>query len=747
MLTNLCKDKKRFLFVLWLIITLVISCTAFLNVQMDDEEYFDLYDFEEIPEQCDGLNGVVTVREDMGIAAGTVISKLAPMHLRGGNYTMEISHESDRDFTLKLSDGKRVLKEETLKAGETDTAVSVSFPDDVYNLKAEFIYPGEGTVTLKHVFLRTSGVFYTDTIIYAVLLILIAALLCFLAEKHKIYEMEDKRRFIFIALVFFAFIICYPMYSHYIQGGTDFDHHLSRIENIRKELLRGRFPVVFYPEVFNGRGGLGALYPGVFLYIPAFLRILGMSVPGAFKVFEVLITLTSMYIGWYCLKRITGNETAAFMGSLLITLMPYRILVMFFRDAIGEAQAVIFIPLIIAGLYDCLLGDKERWPALAFGVSATAACHTLTVGFAGILCIVIALINIKAVFTENRYLSLIKAVLLFLALSAITLVPFVYYYGSDIDMIKWLAVRDFSAASLIPAQLFMVMSGMGSHSTNGLSKGIVGEDAMSLGFMGLIFILLLIFDLTKKRERTKPEIFAYGLFGLSCLFNFMSTSVFPWATLEKIEAINNVVRMIQFPTRFQSVGLTLLVISGIIILCLSDTFKSKRETVILVVIILSTVQAFSMMDSFLTGNTHMTTKFTADLENEFLNDYVPYGFEKHGFKDLPESDDAELVSFERYDVTSRVTFAPGKETEVRMPLVIFKGYKAFDENGNELPLYKGEYGEVCVVLPESDNDRSFTVEFRIPWYFTPAGILSVVTLILITAWCVIKKNRAGKAVS
>ncbi|MCR5025609.1 MAG: hypothetical protein K6A90_14965, partial [Lachnospiraceae bacterium] len=334
---------------------------------------------------------------------------------------------------------------------------------------------------------------------------------------------------------------------------------------------------------------------------------------------------------------------------------------------------------------------------------------------------------------EKRYVPLLKSVVLFVLLSAWTLVPFIYYYGSDIDLVKWLAVKDFSRAAIIPAQLFMLTKGMGSHSTNGLSKGIVGEDGMSLGFMGIAFLILIILDLTNKRERDNRDRFAYVLFLISCMFNFMSTSIFPWATLEKFAFINNIVRMIQFPTRFQSIGLSFLVISGVVILYDSKIFDSSRKLMTVFILSFSLLQGFMMMDSFLAVNEHMTTAFTPDLIDEFVNDYVPFGFDKHKYKYEPECDRAEVLSYYRNDTNSYVVIGSGEETMVKMPLVIFKGYRACTEDGNDIPIYKGENGELCVKVPASDLERKFRVFYDYPVYFTIAALITV----LAALWVII----------
>ncbi|MFR5795353.1 MAG: hypothetical protein ACLUI3_07200 [Christensenellales bacterium] len=42
-------------------------------------------------------------------------------------------------------------------------------------------------------------------------------------------------------------------------------------------------------------------------------------------------------------------------------LAAYRLTDVYARFAVGEALAMVFLPLFIAALWDCVAGDKNRW--------------------------------------------------------------------------------------------------------------------------------------------------------------------------------------------------------------------------------------------------------------------------------------------------------------------------------------------------------------------------------------------------
>ena len=66
--------------------------------------------------------------------------------------------------------------------------------------------------------------------------------------------------------------------------GADWRFHLSRIEGIAQALREGQFPVRVYSQAKDGYGYAPSLFYGeLFLYFPAVLRLLGMSVQGAYR--------------------------------------------------------------------------------------------------------------------------------------------------------------------------------------------------------------------------------------------------------------------------------------------------------------------------------------------------------------------------------------------------------------------------------------------------------------------------------
>ena len=135
--------------------------------------------------------------------------------------------------------------------------------------------------------------------------------------------------------------------------GVDTRGQMMRIEGVFYGLLDGQFPVVIYPEWNNSYGQLGVLYPNLFLYIPAVLRLFGMSQLGALKMFMFLVIVFSTVIALASARTIFKYEWQITTVLVLICLDDMRLQNMLSDGRIGGALlAEMFYPLIAAGLID-----------------------------------------------------------------------------------------------------------------------------------------------------------------------------------------------------------------------------------------------------------------------------------------------------------------------------------------------------------------------------------------------------------
>ena len=141
-----------------------------------------------------------------------------------------------------------------------------------------------------------AGVFSADLCAYAALVG--AVLTVLLALSWDKTERGRKNRRDAMILVCAAAFACMPLLWRGVYDGHDLLFHLNRIEGIASGLRNGQFPVRIHSSTLLGYGyAAPEFYPELFLYFPAALRNLGVSLSASVRVFEACF-IRCAFIGW-----------------------------------------------------------------------------------------------------------------------------------------------------------------------------------------------------------------------------------------------------------------------------------------------------------------------------------------------------------------------------------------------------------------------------------------------------------------
>lgn len=108
-------------------------------------------------------------------------------------------------------------------------------------------------------------------------------------------------------------------------------------------------------------------------------------------------------------KRLFQDRWAATCASVLYTLSAYRVMDVYTRVAVGEAMAMAFFPLFIVGLYEALFGDAKCWRMLALSACGIFLSHMLSTMLCAVLAAGAALLCLRRVIGQKRFVPLAKA--------------------------------------------------------------------------------------------------------------------------------------------------------------------------------------------------------------------------------------------------------------------------------------------------------------------------------------------------
>ena len=188
-------------------------------------------------------------------------------------------------------------------------------------------------------------------------------------------ERLGESRFYMSLLGALAIVGLLPLLMPGLPDGHDLYYHLSRLYAMDVNSRLGEFPSMINHEALAGYGyATGLFYPDLFLYPALLLVKCGLGVVAAYKCLIAAGVLAVAFSAYFCARRLSSSCFGAFTTAILYTWSSYLATDLFVRQAFGEFCFFVFMPWIILGLYEIVLGDPRRFTYLSFGFAgATVA--------------------------------------------------------------------------------------------------------------------------------------------------------------------------------------------------------------------------------------------------------------------------------------------------------------------------------------------------------------------------------------
>lgn len=498
-------------------------------------------------------------------------------------------------------------------------------------------------------------------------------------------------------------LISGPMFRVDLYEADDLGYHIYKIEGMRDAIKNGQFPVYFYPYTFNGYGYINVLYPSFFFYPAVFLRILGVSSITCYKSFMFAVNLGTAWIAYCSAKRLLGRSRwAPLLFSLLYLLAPYRINNLWVRAAVGELLATMFLPFILLGLYELLVGDRKKWWYLAIGYSGLIQSHVLSCLMILILSVVIGIFYVDIFFKEKRWIELLKIIGCLLVFNAWYLIPFLVYIQLDLNLSKLHMEWDLHVMNL--AEVFQ-----------SYKAGIPGTyewRSNSLGLSGMICLALGVAGVLVKKEKDQKQKFLSVLLVYGVVFTVLTTNMVPWELLRRVSVIDWVSETIQFPWRFLTISNLCLLSAGVGWLYENGVLKPYRLAISAIMVL---AVVFAMWD---------VTNLTASKGIAIPPDrpqvktppeYILKGSDNSDYRNIVYLSDEEKVEVQDYmlEASKAKVWLVCKEKGqyIEAPMFNYPGYKAFGKDGTLLPVETGSNNRVRVRLSPSEQVQEITVRF------------------------------------
>lgn len=559
---------------------------------------------------------------------------------------------------------------------------------------------------------------------------------------------NKKLRYALCGGILFAvvFLLLLPVFVPYwttgkLALGSDYPYHLARIENIAMGLLGGQFPVRIHPDVIGGLGYANSLfYPELFFYLPAVLVLLGMSAKSAYLAFYVILFFGAGVIMFFFARKFFPNDWLALLAAVLFVSGQYFYMTAMFRAAVGELCGMVFTLVVLWGLHDYVKESFTKPWILLIGMTGLSYSHAISLALNGLFVAVIALCHPRLTFSKRYLIRIGVIVALWAGLSAGFFLPFFEqlatgdFYFSHTEHLGQNTEVDQNTYSLITM----------------FYNGYLQRYSVGLPAVLCLFLRLLIAPTEENRAARKT--LNRALLVLVVLILLPSRYV-PWGLLKYTP-----LGMIQYPWRF------LLLTTGIlplyILACLVEIAKSPRclgrilqhRWVKRGICVLGAAVFCVYAGAFLP---YEGAEFPEDTVTIGFGEWLPYSdFNEEESvsiyyyytlaEEYPDvyAQTGEPVPFTRAEHSVTITFTAQSGGSYTLPLLLYRGYAAVGEHGEQFALSMARDNRIVVDV--GDYSGEVTVFYAGTTVQTVSTVLSVLTLLGASAWAIWQFCRQRK---
>lgn len=684
------------------------------------------------------LNSVNDMTVDFSAESWTVEDTVAKSGyvdiVKAGTYDFNVMYESAHNLFVTIYEDEVPLLIQEISAGNGEYTLEfeTTKPSDI-----QIVLEGIADAKLGEWSLSSERPIYNDAYYLTFLFVVGAAFLFILLLKREWLSQEQRYLYLF-AMVGLIIFSSYPTFSPYLLKAHDMDGFLLRIEGIKDALRDGQFPVAIYPRSYCGYGVVSSVYPDLFLYPAAILRLCGVSIPLAYHSLITLVNSFGIITAFFAVRSVTKNSQASLFAMVLFALSSYRLANVYIRGAIPETIAITFMLIAITGLYHIFIGEQKKWYLLAIGYTGIINSHVLTCFMIVVVSVLWGLLFIKELFQEKRWQSLLKSLLLTIGVNCGVLYSLLHY-RTEVDRSMSSMCTDFASLGVNLGRLFQTML---------LSSSIGDEPVWHTVGIACIFCIGIVAGFFLKKEcdsKTKKAI--GGLLGIVLLFLYMSTSLFPWETFVRNPLINKITSFIQFPWRMEGVFTVCLVVCVGLAISKMEFCKRYRKELFVLLLVMSFCSAYQLLDE-----TYNTAEMIERSESGFgrmaLGEYSPNGTSVSPTPVTVPAASGANVSIAKYEkegtYNSFYYASPSEGGYVDIPVFSYSGYHAYyeEEDGSRTEAKIGrsedETGRIRVYLEKSETPRKVVVAYE---GLKAAKLLMLMPLISMILVVVIYKRK------
>ncbi len=588
-------------------------------------------------------------------------------------------------------------------------------------------------------------------------------------DQIKTGTFTQEKAFCTIAFVGIWIISSLPLLCGYTILTADGPYHMERVEGVANSLRAGIFPTRLEPTWLQSYGyGNGLFYCDIFLLLPALLRIIGFSVTSSYNAYLLTVNALIILSSYCAFKKIIKKEYIAMLMTAMYSLSEIKYYQYIHKGTLGEGTALIFLPLVLLGLYEILFVECEKteetiesdnkkkntikgWMWLTIGYSGLICSHILSTEITAFFTIIILLININRIFKKSVIKDFLKASGTTFLLTVWFTIPFLESYLFEDVNIKHSLSRKIQSEGLRFVQLAINFFG---RMADPEANGIYSYEAVGLGIpllLGIVLLAILLLINKNKEEKTRRK-FELSILISSVIFVAFSLRIFPWDAIQsKIPLVAPLVSSIQFPRRFLELGTLLcIVVLGLVLEKLSEFDKKWIYYSLLILTMVGIVFSFvSRLDYDVATKLKYPLGNFEGIRTDYVagGEYVLYGTDlsKLKYNEVSSSDEVICSNYSNGALSGSVYAENIGNIDgyIDFPLLNYRHYSAKDEYGNNLIIANGDNNLVRVIIPVGCSGR-IIVKYLPPFYWRIAEAITILAVLIIVL-SLIRKNKTDSS--
>lgn len=537
---------------------------------------------------------------------------------------------------------------------------------------------------------------------------------------NVMYKKLNLQKIVMLLLIFcfISFLSVIPaFYGGYIKFHYDGSVHISRFESVYMALKSKDLPPIIN---FIGFSGSLNAYNGMYPWLTTLIFVLPRFILGGNQLYALMagffiLNFLTMFNTYLLVRELTNRIYIRLLGVFIYQLSTYHFVLMYSRNAIGEALAYAFIPLVFVGLYRIWNRKEKGFLFLGLGMGLIINSHILSAIMITtiILVILIGRILLKEItFEEIR--QYFYAVVTAIAISSYMLVNFFTIYLFNKIETPFKGIQGINGGKLFEVLL----------------NNVITDEAITFNiglFETLLLFLLLVYAFISDRNIWKKWIVGAGFLYLITL------DWFPWHT-EIL--VNSPLGTIQFLGRLLTYVVLFLMIGVVLFFEHQKGIFFSNRKLILVTALLLSMGMCATYNYHVKKNDFFIWYFLKD-NNDFNNVIYKkvigsdYQLQTNADKDLPIEYVNVNKTVQKYDRITLLTDSP-KKRKVKYLIPIYKGVNyTIIENGKNIA-NKVRKGKMLTISLRKGLNRIIirSKASGIQWI---AFLFSIVAIILATA--------------